>query len=53
MLKVTVYIFGPDLMNKTPASAVLVWIAAITIVLASIIALRKDNLKARLALFYH
>ena len=49
MLKVTVYIFGPDLMGETPASTVLVWIAAITIVLASIIALRKDNLKARLA----
>ena len=49
MLKVSVYIFGPDLMSTTPASKVLVWVAAITIVLASIIALRKDNLKARLA----
>lgn len=49
MLKITVYIFGPDLMSKTPASTMLVWIAAISIVLASIIALRKDNLKARLA----
>jgi len=49
MLKVTVYIFGPDLMAQTPASTVLVWVAAFTIVLASIIALRKDNLKARLA----
>ncbi len=49
MLKVTVYIFGPDLMGETPASTVLVWIAALSILLASVIALRKDNLKARLA----
>ena len=49
MLKVSVYIFGPDLMQSTPAAHMLVWIAAISILLASIIALRKDNLKARLA----
>ncbi len=49
MLKVTVYIFGPKLMQHTPASTLLMWVAAISIVLASLIALRKDNLKARLA----
>ena len=49
MLKVVVYIFGIELTSQTPASTMLVWIAAITIVLSSIIALRKDNLKARLA----
>ncbi|PHR94344.1 MAG: cation:proton antiporter [Robiginitomaculum sp.] len=49
MLKVVVYIFGIELAGQTPASTFLCWVAAITIVLASIIALRKDNLKARLA----
>jgi len=49
MLKVVVYIFGIELTANTSASTILCWIAAITIVLASIIALRKDNLKARLA----
>ncbi len=49
MLKVSVYIFGPDLMQNTPMSQVLVWVAAISILLASVIALRKNNLKARLA----
>lgn len=49
MLKVVVYIFGIELAGQTSASTILCWIAAITIVLASVIALRKDNLKARLA----
>ena len=49
MLKVVVYTFGPSLAAQTPASTTLSWIAAISIVLASVIALRKDNLKARLA----
>ena len=49
MLKVVVYIFGPELASQTQAASVLTWVAAISIVLASIIALRKDNLKARLA----
>ncbi len=49
MLKVVVYIFGPELAHLSPASTFLCWVAAISIVLASVIALRKDNLKARLA----
>lgn len=49
MLKVVVYVFGIELAGQTSASTLLCWIAAITIVLASVIALRKDNLKARLA----
>lgn len=49
MLKVVVYIFGIELTSQTSASTILCWIAAITILLASVIALRKDNLKARLA----
>lgn len=49
MLKVVVFTFGPSLTAETPMSTTLAWIAAISIVLASIIALRQDNLKARLA----
>ena len=49
MLKVAVYTFGTDLTLATPSSTWLAWIAAISIVLASMIALRQDNLKARLA----
>ena len=49
MLKLSVYIFGLDFMRTVPAAHWLAWIAAISIVLASLIALGKDNLKARLA----
>ena len=49
MLKVVVYTFGTDLTFVTPSSSWLAWIAAISIVLASVIALRQDNLKRRLA----
>ena len=49
MLKVGVYIFGIDFLAATGASEWLMWLAAFTIVAASVIALTKDNLKARLA----
>ncbi len=49
MLKVVVFTFGPALTAETPMSTTISWVAAISIVLASIIALRQDNLKARLA----
>ncbi|WP_298913601.1 proton-conducting transporter membrane subunit [uncultured Algimonas sp.] len=49
MLKVVVYTFGTDVASITPSSDWLAWIAAISIVVASIIALRQDNLKKRLA----
>ncbi len=49
MLKVVVFTFGPALTAETPMSTTLSWVAGISIVLASIIALRQDNLKARLA----
>lgn len=49
MLKVVVYTFGTDLTLLTPSSSWLAWIAAFSIVAASVIALRQDNLKARLA----
>lgn len=49
VLKVTVYIFGIDLLQATDAGLWIAYMAATTILLASIIAMRKDNLKARLA----
>ncbi|MDP6430255.1 MAG: proton-conducting transporter membrane subunit [Rhodospirillales bacterium] len=49
VVKVIVYIFGIDLLHGTGASFLLAGVAAATLLLASIIAMRKDNLKARLA----
>ncbi|WP_300555849.1 proton-conducting transporter membrane subunit [Maricaulis sp.] len=49
ILKVGTYIFGPALIQAAPTSDALAWIAAISIVLASVVAITKDNLKARLA----
>ena len=49
VLKVVVYIFGIDTLASTGASTWLVYVASASILLASLIALSKDNLKARLA----
>ena len=49
ILKVVVYIFGTDFLRTTNASEWLAWVASATILLASIVAFTKDNLKARLA----
>jgi len=49
ILKVVIFIFGEAVMADTSMSTFLSWVAAISIVIASIIALRQDNLKARLA----
>ena len=49
ILKVSVYIFGIDLIGSLDAAYWLSLLAGFTIVAASIIAMTKDNLKARLA----
>ena len=49
ILKVTVYIFGIDLVRGSTASTALLWVAALTIIGASLVALYQDNLKRRLA----
>ncbi len=49
VLKVVIYIFGIDLLAETGASQWLIGVAAFTLVTASLVALTKDNLKARLA----
>lgn len=49
ILKVVVYIFGLDTLTATGAGDWMAIVAGITIVAASLIALRQDNLKRRLA----
>ncbi len=49
VVKVSVYIFGLDTLQSTGASTWLAYVAAATILLASLVAMTKDNLKARLA----
>lgn len=49
VLKITVYIFGLDYAFKTSATEPFLWLASITIILASLIAIYCDNLKKRLA----
>ena len=49
VLKVIVYVFGIDFLKDTGASSWLMWVVALTVLLASFVALTKDNLKARLA----
>ncbi|HET9949786.1 MAG TPA: proton-conducting transporter membrane subunit, partial [Longimicrobiales bacterium] len=49
VLKVAVYVFGLDLLGTLDATDWLAWAAAATILLASLVAFTKDNLKARLA----
>ncbi len=49
VLKVVVYVFGIDTLAKTGANEWLIYVAAFTLVTASLVALRQDNLKARLA----
>ena len=44
MLKVGVYIFGVDFLKETGASNWLIWLAAFSILSASIVAMTKDNL---------
>lgn len=49
VLKIVVYVFGLDLLRDTGASEWLMWVAAFTLLMGSLIAFRQDNLKARLA----
>ena len=49
LLKVTIYIFGSDFILSNDVTGGLIWVAAATILFASMIAMSKDNLKARLA----
>ena len=50
MLKVGIYIFGIEFLAETGASTWLMWLAAASIIIASLIAMTKDNLTSRRAL---
>ncbi len=49
VLKVIVYVFGISFLDETGASTWLMYAASFTLLCSSVIALTKDNLKARLA----
>ncbi|WP_345684436.1 proton-conducting transporter membrane subunit [Novipirellula caenicola] len=49
VLKVVVYIFGIDLLSSTGVSIWLAYAAGASLLIASLVAMTKDNLKARLA----
>lgn len=49
VLKIVVYIFGYDLVQEAGVSEWLCYLAGASILIASLVAMTKDNLKARLA----
>ena len=49
ILTVVVYVFGIDFLAKTGASQWLIWLTAFTISASSVVAISKDDIKARLA----
>ncbi len=49
ILKVTVYIFGLDTLTEFDATWFMQYVAAATLLIAAVIAIREDNLKRRLA----
>ena len=49
ILKVSVYVFGPDLLAASGGGTIIAYVAGATILIGSLVAMNKDNLKARLA----
>ncbi|WP_223668448.1 monovalent cation/H+ antiporter subunit D family protein [Kangiella shandongensis] len=49
ILKVCVYVFGIDLLNELTITDWLLYVATASVLLASLVAMRQDNLKKRLA----
>ena len=49
VVKIVVYVFGLDTLKISAGADWILWLAGFTILVASIIALRQDNLKRRLA----
>lgn len=49
VLKVSIYTFGLDTLHSSGANTLMMWAAAITLLVASLVAVTKDDLKARLA----
>ncbi len=49
VLRITGYVFGPQLLREIGVWTLLAWFAGVTLTVASLLALRQDNLKRRLA----
>lgn len=49
IMKISIYIFGADYLASLPATDWVLAVACFTIIVSSLVALTKDNLKARLA----
>ena len=49
ILKVAVYVFGPELLATSGGGRIIAYVAGATILVGSLVAMNKDNLKARLA----
>ncbi|MBR4411853.1 MAG: monovalent cation/H+ antiporter subunit D family protein [Firmicutes bacterium] len=49
VLRVVCYVFGPEAASWCGGAGILAWFAAATILLSSLVAMRQDNMKARLA----
>ena len=49
VMKVVIYIFGIDLLAESGQNLWLIYLAAASLLIASLVALTKDNLKARIA----
>lgn len=49
LMKIVLYVFGTGFLAQLPAERLLVWLAGFTVIAASVVALRQDNLKRLLA----
>lgn len=49
VVRIVGYVFGPVYLSEIPANQILGWIAIFTIIASSLIAIKQDNLKKRLA----
>lgn len=49
VLKIIIYIFGIDALRSADAATPMMWVVAFTLLVAGLVAITRDNLKARLA----
>jgi multicomponent Na+:H+ antiporter subunit D len=49
VLKVSTYVFGFDMLSRLPTTEFLLYLAGASVLIASLVAMKQDNLKARLA----
>ncbi len=49
VIRIICFVFGPSLLSELGITTILAWAAAFTIIVSSLLAIRQENLKARLA----